>query len=167
MNNDVEKILLSLYFPRFKSKNCSRFASFFKTLQKDENLLDTKDNFNSMLIYPERIVRNEDKRTSILIKGIPSDIPKKEIRSLIEKYGNLNYLYITRDLKNNEEKSTSVAFVNVINYKTIIPLFMNLRNFKFNNNGQLYDIKIMYSPVQGKNQLKQYVKHKYFCEYFQ
>ena len=44
---------------------------------------------------------------------------------------------------------------------------MNLRNFKFNNNGQLYDIKIMYSPVQGKNQLKQYVKHKYFCEYFQ
>ena len=44
---------------------------------------------------------------------------------------------------------------------------MNLRNYKFNNNGQLYDIKIMYSPVQGKSQLKQYVKHKYFCEYFQ
>ena len=86
---------------------------------------------------------------------------------MIEKYGNLNYLYITKDLKSNEEKTTSVAFVNVINYKTIIPLFMNLRNYKFNNNGQLYDIKIMYSPVQGKSQLKQYVKHKYFCEYFQ
>ena len=162
----IERILLILYFPQFKSPSTSRFESFFETIQKND--VSNKKKINkSKTIYPEKIVRNEDKRTSILIKGIPSDIPKKEIRSLIEKYGNLNYLYITRDLKNNEEKSTSVAFVNVINYKTIIPLFMNLRNFKFNNNGQLYDIKIMYSPVQGKNQLKQYVKHKYFCEYFQ
>ena len=162
----IERILLILYFPQFKSRSTSRFESFFETIQKND--VSNKKKINkSKTIYPEKIVRNEDKRTSILIKGIPSDIPKKEIRSLIEKYGNLNYLYIIRDLKNNEEKSTSVAFVNVINYKTIIPLFMNLRNFKFNNNGQLYDIKIMYSPVQGKNQLKQYVKHKYFCEYFQ
>ena len=162
----IERILLILYFPQFKSRSTSRFESFFETIQKND--VSNKKKINkSETIYPEKIVRNEDKRTSILIKGIPSDIPKKEIRSLIEKYGNLNYLYITRDLKNNEEKSTSVAFVNVINYKTIIPLFMNLRNFKFNNNGQLYDIKIMYSPVQGKSQLKQYVKHKYFCEYFQ
>ena len=162
----IERILLILYFPQFKSRSTSRFESFFETIQKNE-VSNKKKNNKSKTIYPEKIVRNEDKRTSILIKGIPSDIPKKEIRSLIEKYGNLNYLYITKDLKNNVEKSTSVAFINVINYKTIIPLFMNLRNYKFNNNGQLYDIKIMYSPVQGKNQLKQYVKHKYFCEYFQ
>ena len=111
-------------------------------------------------------------------------MPKKEIRSLIEKYGNLNYLYITKDLDSYEEKKTSVAFINVINYKTIIPLFMNLRNYKFNyktiiplfmnlrnykfnSNGQLYDLKIMYSPIQGKKQLKQYVKHQYYCEYFE
>ncbi len=162
----IERILLILYFPQFKSRSTSRFESFFETIQKND--VSNKKKINkSKTIYPEKIVRNEDKRTSILIKGIPSDIPKKEIRSLIEKYGNLNYLYITRDLKNNEEKSTSVAFVNVINYKTIIPLFKNLRNLKYNNNGKLYDIQIMYSPVQGKNQLKQYVKHKYFCEYFQ
>ena len=122
---------------------------------------------NSKVICPEKIVRNEDKRTSVLIKGIPSDMPKKEIRSLIEKYGNLNYLYITKDLESFEEKATSVAFINVINYKTIIPLFMNLRNYKINSNGQLYDLKIMYSPVQGKKQLKQYVKQQYFCEYFE
>ena len=94
MNNDVEKILLSLYFPRFKSKNCSRFASFFKTLQKDENLLDTKDNFNSMLIYPERIVRNEDKRTSLKIEGIPTDITKKEIFYFQIKFLFKNFIII-------------------------------------------------------------------------
>ena len=164
--NNIERILLILYFPQFKSRSTSRFESFFETIQKND--VSNKKKINkSKTIYPEKIVRNEDKRTSILIKGIPSDMPKKEIRSLIEKYGNLNYLYITKDLESFEEKATSVAFINVINYKTIIPLFMNLRNYKLNSNGQLYDLKIMYSPVQGKKQLKQYVKQQYFCEYFE
>ena len=165
--NNIERILLILYFPQFKSRNTSRFEAFFESIQKKEEKSKKKKINNSKIIYPEKIVRNEDKRTSVLIKGIPSDMPKKEIRSLIEKYGNLNYLYITKDLESFEEKATSVAFINVINYKTIIPLFMNLRNYKINSNGQLYDLKIMYSPVQGKKQLKQYVKQQYFCEYFE
>ena len=165
--NIIERILLILYFPQFKSRSTSRFEAFFESIQKKEEKSKKKKINNSKVIWPEKIVRNEDKRTSILIKGIPSDMPKKEIRSLIEKYGNLNYLYITKDLESFEEKATSVAFINVINYKTIIPLFMNLRNYKLNSNGQLYDLKIMYSPVQGKKQLKQYVKQQYFCEYFE
>ena len=165
--NNIERILLILYFPQFKSRSTSRFESFFGSIQKKEEKSKKKKTNKSRTIYPEKIVRNEDKRTSVLIKGIPSEMPKKEIRSLIEKYGNLNYLYITKDLDSYEEKKTSVAFINVINYKTIIPLFMNLRNYKFNSNGQLYDLKIMYSPIQGKKQLKQYVKHQYYCEYFE
>ena len=165
--NNIERILLILYFPQFKSRNTSRFEALFESIQKKEEKSKKKKINNSKEICPEKIVRNEDKRTSILIKGIPSDMPKKEIRSLIEKYGNLNYLYITKDLESFEEKATSVAFINVINYKTIIPLFMNLRNYKLSSNGQLYDLKIMYSPVQGKKQLKQYVKQQYFCEYFE
>ena len=162
----LERILISIYFPQFKSPNCSRFESFFVSIIKKGNSLNKNIN-KSKIIYPEKIVRNEDKRTSLIIKGIPMDMSKKDVRNFIEKYGNLNYLYITKDLDSYEEKKTSVAFINVINYKTIIPLFMNLRNYKFNSNGQLYDLKIMYSPVQGKKQLKQYVKHQYYCEYFE
>ena len=92
-----------------------------------------------------------------MIKGIPIDISKKEIRNIIEKYGNLNYLYIIKDPK-NILNNTSIAFVNVVNYKSIIPLYMNLRNYKFNKNGNIYNIEIIYSNVQGKEQLKQYVK---------
>ena len=103
----------------------------------------------------------------MIIKGIPSDIPKKDVRGLIEKYGNLNYLYITNDLNNKEQNNTSIAFINVINYKTVIPLFMNMRNYKFNSKGQLYSIKIMYSMAQGKKQLKQYVKQAYYNENFE
>lgn len=165
--NKIERILLILYFPQFKRPNTSRFESFFESITKKETLENKKKKNKSKKIFPEKIVRNEDKRTSLVIKGIPSDIAKKDLRNVIEKYGNLNYLYITKDLNANEEKNTSIAYINVINYKTIIPLFMNMRNYKFTSNGQLYDIKIMYSSVQGKKQLKQYVKQSYFSEKFE
>ena len=160
--NTIEQTLLSLYFPQFKSKNCSRFESFFQTIQKNYISSNNEIQFQSKIIYPEKIVSNEDKRTSIMIRGIPSNISKKEIRNLIERYGNINYLYIVKE-KNTEIKS-SVAYVNVINYKTIIPMYMNLRNFHFNMDGNVYNLKIMYSSAQGKKHLKQYIKRLYFSK---
>ena len=158
----LERIIISIYFPQFNSPNCSRFESFFVSILKKENPLNK--NNKSKTIYPEKIVRNEDKRTSLIIKGIPMDMSKKEVRNIIEKYGNLNYLYLTKDTT-SEGNNTSIAYVNVINYKSIIPLFMNLRNFKLKRNEQIFNIKVMYSLVQGKKQLKQYIKKNHFCKY--
>ena len=152
----LERIILLLYFPQFKSPESSRFESFFISIYKKEKKIK-KTKKLSRIIFPEKIIRNKDKRTSLMIKGIPIDISKKEIRNIIEKYGNLNYLYIIKDPKNIEH-NTSIAFVNVVNYKSIIPLYMNLRNYKFNKNGIVYNIEIIYSNVQGKEQLNQYVK---------
>jgi len=152
----LERILLLLYFPQFKSYESSRFESFFISFYKKEKAIKKQKN-NSNFIFPEKIIRNEDKRTSLMIKGIPINITKKEIRNIIEKYGNINYLYIIKDPK-NIGNSTSIAFVNVVNYKSIIPLYMNLRNYKFNKNGKIYSIEILYSNVQGKEKLNQYVK---------
>ena len=159
----MDQILISLYFPQFKSVNSSRFEFLFVSILKKESPLNNK-NKKSKMIYPEKIVRNEDKRTSIIIKGIPMDMSKKDVRNFIEKFGNLNYLYITKD-STDEEKKTSIAYVNVINYKSIIPLFMNLRNYKFKKKDQIFNIKIMYSFIQGKKQLKQYIKQNHFYKY--
>jgi hypothetical protein len=167
MINGIERIILFIYFPQFNRPSNSRFESFFRTISKDDSSSKKKKRNKSRTICPEKIVRNEDKRTSIIIKGIPTDMPKKEVRALIEKYGNLNYLYITKDLNGDGEKETSIAFINVINYKTIIPLFMNMRNYQFNCNGEMYNIKLMYASVQGKKQLKQYIKNAYFCQNFE
>ena len=153
----LERMLLLLYFPQFRSTESSRFESFFISIYKKEKKIKKKAKKLSKIIFPEKIIRNEDKRTSLMIKGIPIDISKKEIRNTIEKYGNLNYLYIIKDPKNIEH-NTSIAFVNVVNYKSIIPLYMNLRNYKFNKNGNVYSIEIIYSNVQGKEQLNQYVR---------
>ena len=125
MKNTIEQILLFLYFPQFKSQNCSRFESFFQTIQANDISLMEGNLQRSKMIYPEKIIRNEDKRTSLIIRGIPTDLTKKEIRNLIEKYGNINYLYVTKTIKSKEQLS-SIAYINVINYRTIIPLFMTL-----------------------------------------
>ena len=161
--NTIERLLIFMYFPQFKSPNCSRFESFFVSILKKETPLNKNKNINkSIIIYPEKIVRNEDKRTSIIIKGIPTFMPKKEVRSFIEQYGNLNYLYITKD-QNDKQKKTSVAYVNLINYKSLIPLYMNLRNYQFEIDDKISNVKIIYSLPQGKKQLKQYIKNIDSC----
>ena len=161
----MERLLICIYFPQFKSPTNSRFESFFVSILKKENPLNkNKSAKQTKNIYPEKIVRNEDKRTSVEIKGIPMDMTKKEVRNFIEQYGNINYLYIIKD-PNDIEKKSSIAYVNVINYKSIIPLYMNLRNYIFKRNEQNYNLKVMYSFAQGKNQLKQFIKQNNSYKY--
>ena len=156
-----ERIILSLYYPQFYTPTNSRFESLFNSLEKKEkkeNNSNKKIN-KSKIIFPEKIARNEDKRTSLLIKGIPDYYSKNDIINYITKFGNINYCYISKQVNN---KKTLVAFINVINYKSIIPIFMNLKNLKFANCGNVSNIEIVYSKIQGKQNLKQYIRKKIF-----
>ena len=160
----LERILLSLYYPQFKSPLNSRFETFFVSIIKMKNPLNKHIN-RSNTIYPEKIARNEDKRTSIVIKGIPKNMSKNEVRNLLDKFGNINFLYIINSPTNKNNNNTSIAFVNVINFKSIIPLFMNLRNYKIEQFGKTYNLKISYSSVQGKPKLKEFIQQYKFSKY--
>ena len=160
----LDRILLSLYFPQFKSPLNSRFDSLFMSIIKMENPLN-KDMNRTNIIYPEKIVQNEDKRTSLEIKGIPKNMSKNEVRNLLDKFGNINFLYIINSPNYENNNNTSIAFVNVINFKSIIPLFMNLRNLKIEKFGKSYNLKIYYSSVQGKQKLKEFIKRYKFSYY--
>ena len=155
--NIRDRILLQLYFPHFKSPPNSRFESLFVFLNKYEPA--KKKNITSNIVYPERIQQGEDKRTSIIIKNIPKNVKKSKIRSLIEGYGNINFLAISKE---QNVENLIVAYCNVINYKSIVPIYMGLRNHTFNYMGNSYKIEIYYSKVQGKNELKNVFKNDYF-----
>ena len=73
-------IISAVNFPHFNSPISSRFESLFLLLNKTGG--NKKKNV-SYKIFPERIIRGEDKRTSILIKNIPKNIKKKEIRGMV------------------------------------------------------------------------------------
>ena len=160
----LERILLSLYYPQFKSPLNSRFETLFVSIVKMEKPLNKHIN-RTNTIYPEKIARNEDKRTSIVVKGIPKNMSKNEVRNLLDKFGNINFLYIISSQNNKNDNNTSIAFVNVINYKSIIPLFMNLRNYKIEKFGKSYSLKISYSNVQGKPKLKEFIQKYKLSKY--
>ena len=160
----LERILLSLYYPQFKSPLNSRFETLFVSIVKMEKPLNKHIN-RTNTIYPEKIARNEDKRTSLVIKGIPKNMSKNEVRNLLDKFGNINFLYIISSQNNKNDNNTSIAFVNVINYKSIIPLFMNLRNYKIEKFGKSYSLNISYSNVQGKPKLKEFIQKYKLSKY--
>jgi RNA recognition motif-containing protein len=113
----------------------------------------------SQIIYPEKIMQGEDKRTSIVIKNIPKNVKKKDIRNMVEKYGNINFLVISKD----EEKENYInAYLNMINYKSIVPIYMGLRKVNFNYKGIITNIQIIYSEAQGKAELKKIFNNEYF-----
>ena len=147
-----DKIIVQLYFPHFNSPSSSRFESLFLFLGKNNrNKSNYKNNNKSYYIFPERVIRGEDKRTSILIKNIPKTIKKREIRSLVENYANINYLRIKQDKK---FKNFNVAYLNVINYKSIVPIYMGLRKYTFNYDNKKIVTELFYSKYQGKEELK-------------
>ena len=153
--NIRDRIILHLYFPYFKSPSSSRFESLFLSLSKIDAY--KKNTYTSFIILPERIIQGEDKRTTILIKNIPKII--REIRSMIEKYGNINFLGIAQD-PNSED--FIVAYFNVINYKSVVPIFMGLRKHTFNYFNKIVLIELYYSSIQGKEELKKVFKVEYY-----
>ena len=153
-----ERIILRLCFPQFNSPLASRFENYFNTLNKTESTKKKKKT-TSIIIFPDKIMQGEDKRTSIVIKNIPRNMKKKDIRNMVEKYGNINFLTIAKD---QERESYMKAYLNMINYKSIIPIYMGLRKVTFNYQGNIINIQIVYSEVQGKSELKKIFNNEYF-----
>ena len=149
--NKKEKILLELYFPHFISPTSSRFEEFFSNLEESYEYVNSIITYN---IYPERIISGEDKRTSIVIKNIPKYIKKREIRAMIEAFANINYLGIIKD---KTMKKFIIAYLNVINYRSIVPIFMGLRKHIINGKYQSKMLELYYSEYQGKENLKKFI----------
>ena len=145
-------IIIELLFPRYVKVNHSRFISFFSDIsEKKRNILKPKK--KSLNISIEKIENSEDKRTSVMIKNLPSSITKEHFKDILGDVGNINYMYLPYDKKNN--KFLGFAFVNVVNYKTLIQIHKKLYGKKLDNYRMTKNIEICYSKVQGKNELIQ------------
>ena len=145
---EIDKILLRLYFPQFPSPASSRFESLFIELNKYNTTKSI-----SYLISPET-----DKRTSLVIKNIPKNVKKKEIRNLVQKYGNINFLALCPD---SNFSDFLIAYLNVINYKSVANIFMGLRKYTFTYFNNTYNIEINYAHIQGKEELKKFFNINY------
>lgn len=152
----VERIIIDLSFPMFSSAKNSRFLPFFNKIsaKNKENGLSNKKIYK---IYPEKIMQNQDKRTSIILNNIPKVWPKNNIRFFIESFGNINFFYI---YPGKNKKNTSSVYINFINYKSIVNIFMKLRKRKYQLLNKAFIISIKYSKIQGKQELIKFFGEK-------
>ena len=147
-------ILLKFLFPKFSQPIQSRFVNFFSFSNKNT----INKNKVSFIISLEKIEKGEDKRTSIIIKNIPNSINKEYINEILLGVGNINYLYLPFDKYSN--KNLGFAYVNVVNYRSIILLYNKLKEYKFDKFKMKKHIEIYYSKIQGKKELtKMFKKH--------
>ena len=124
------EIIIDFLFPKFSKPNVSRFISSFLSHKKAKDI-SVKPLHKSPTISIERIHKGEDKRTSVMIKNIPSGITKTHLNEILSNVGNINYLYIPHD--KSIKKSLAFAFVNVINYKNVANLYHKLNGVKLTN----------------------------------
>ena len=149
------EILINLLFPKYSQPSESRFINSFSYLNNKKN---SNKNQSSFSISFEKIEKGEDKRTSIIIKNLPNSINKEYINQMLVGVGNINYLYLPFDKYNN--RNLGFAFINVVNYRSIIKLYNRLKDYKFENIDIKKQIEICYSKIQGKNELSKMFKKK-------
>ena len=153
-DNREKTLVLKLLFSGFSYPQESRFIKIFhkpKNIQKN-NSNKTKD--KSLNIEPINIINGKDKRTTIIIKNLPHDISKEDLKLIIEPLGNINFIYIPLLIKNKNKTSFPCAYINVINYKTILKIIQKFEQLKtlnhIQNNKDLSKVEIFYSGTQGK-----------------
>ena len=142
---EIYQKLVDLIFSRFEKPQESRFKNFFKEYE-NKHFEDKLLKLNGYKIYS-----GEDKRTTILIKNIPKNMTKNQFKMILEKIANINYIYIpifmlTRD-------NLRCAFVNVVNSKSIINIYLKLRKINFKYDNPNTKIEISYSKLQGRKAL--------------
>ena len=155
---DTTSLILKLLFSGYSSPKESRFVKYFYSNKIEQKKNPAKRTQKSLNIEPEDILNGKDKRTTIILKNLPNDISKEDLKSIIEPLGNINFIYIPLLIKNKNKHNLPCAYLNVINYKTIVPIFMGLRKHIFNYNNKEIITELYYSKIQGKEELKKEFK---------
>ena len=145
MSLNLSSRLKSIIFNHPKE---SRFKELFSNMK-------IKKKRKTMSVNPKNVMLGIDRRTSIIIKNIPEDITSDQFKSIVMQYNPLiDFFYVP--IKIRTRKRLRVAFVNVLNYTQIVPIYMGLiYKSKFVYNSHDIEMEICYSKVQGKNQLIQ------------
>ena len=155
MDVDIENYLiesLNLCPEEIKSILTHPMESRFKEIFKDSK---PRKKRKTMIVNPKNVMLGIDKRTSIIIKNIPNNISDESFKKIVYSFNReMNFFYIPTTIKTR--KNLRVAFLNVLDHKQIVPIYMGLiykMNFIYDSPN--IEMEICYSKVQGKQKLIQ------------
>ena len=131
--------------------NC--FNDGHKKLEKSKSL---NSNHKSNDIDIIKIIKQEDKRTTLMIKNIPNKFTKDHFLSIFNKNfeGKFNLFLLPTDIK--EKKNYGYAFINFINNFYIINFYYSFNGKKWENTNSVKICELVYSKIQGITKM---IKH--------
>ena len=142
LNLSSDKIRLLLKHPTE-----SRFKDLF------EYKPQKKKKRKTMNVNPRSIMLGLDQRTSIIIKNISDDLNEMQFKKIVFTFSkDIDFFHIPQTIKTR--KNLRVAFVNVLHFKQIVPIYMGLLyKMKFIYSSPNIHMEVCYSKVQGKELL--------------
>jgi len=135
----------------YELKQNKKFHQNVEEQQKPTPKANDSFSLNSIVydVNPDRIIAEEDTRTTLMIKNIPN---KYSIQILKEEFdesfnNNYNFLYLPIDSVNRCNKG--YAFINIINYQKILLLLSLFQGKAWKNFQSLKKCEFSYAKIQG------------------
>ncbi|KAG2310067.1 hypothetical protein Bca4012_024586 [Brassica carinata] len=101
----------------------------------------------------DRILRGEDRRTTLMIKNIPNKYTSKMLLAAIDEYckGTYDFFYLPIDFKN--KCNVGYAFINLTKPENIVPLYKAFDGKKWEKFNSEKVASLAYGRIQGQSAL--------------
>ena len=147
------------------SKNESRFVPIFQNLLQSSEIQTTQTNqitssentrTKSNDIDILKILTQEDKRTTLMIRNIPNKFTLDQFLNIFNKNfeGKFNLFLLPTDIR--KKKNYGYAFINFINNYYIVNFYYSFNGKKWENTNSVKICNIVYSKIQDISKM---IKH--------
>ncbi|KAK9050888.1 hypothetical protein SSX86_027513 [Deinandra increscens subsp. villosa] len=118
--------------------------------RRNEGNLNQADNKKQFELDLDRIMRGEDRRTTLMIKNIPNKYTSKMLLAAIDEChrGTYDFIYLPIDFKN--KCNVGYAFINMTEPSLIIPFYQAFNGKKWEKFNSEKVAFIAYARIQGK-----------------
>nr|GMD50984.1 protein MEI2-like 4 isoform X1 [Ipomoea batatas] len=118
--------------------------------RRNEGSSNQTDNKKQFELDIDRIVRGDDKRTTLMIKNIPNKYTSKMLLAAIDEHhkGTYDFIYLPIDFKN--KCNVGYAFINMTDPSFIIPFYHALNGKKWEKFNSEKVASLAYARIQGK-----------------
>ncbi|KAI3467807.1 hypothetical protein Pfo_024470 [Paulownia fortunei] len=118
--------------------------------RRNEGNSSQADNKKQFELDIDRIVRGEDKRTTLMIKNIPNKYTSKMLLAAIDERhrGTYDFIYLPIDFKN--KCNVGYAFINMTDPSLIVPFYQTFNGKKWEKFNSEKVASLAYARIQGK-----------------
>lgn len=118
--------------------------------RRNEGSSNQADNKKQFELDIDRIMRGEDRRTTLMIKNIPNKYTSKMLLAAIDERhrGTYDFIYLPIDFKN--KCNVGYAFINMTDPSLIIPFYQAFNGKKWEKFNSEKVASLAYARIQGK-----------------